>query len=241
MRFYRPFSPVRAFTFDLDDTLYNNGPYIRHADAVLKAYIAEHFEHASKLSPQDWFAIRKEVITKTPTYAYDMGKLRMAVLRVALKQDVQGEDNETAAKACFDCFYHARSDFTLDQNTHDVLQRLSDSAPLLGITNGNVDCDQIGIRKYFVDVYHASTTRPSKPHRAMFDEAVNALSLPAQQILHVGDCLKNDVYGAVNAGYQAAWYAFNRPMALTNERVKVLPHVALDNLNELTSLINNTY
>lgn len=26
MRFYRPLSPVRAMTFDLDDTLYDNRP-----------------------------------------------------------------------------------------------------------------------------------------------------------------------------------------------------------------------
>jgi len=49
----------------------------------------------------------------------------------------------------------------------------------------------------------------------------------------VGDNLQKDVYASINAGFQSAWYACNRPMALQLEKVSVLPHVVLDNLSEL--------
>ena len=73
-----------------------------------------------------------------------------------------------------------------------------------------------------------------KPAREMFDEAAEHLGIAPKHILHVGDNLIKDVKGAINAGYQAAWFACNRQMKLANEPVSVLPHIALDNLNELT-------
>ena len=42
MQCYRPVHPVKALTFDLDDTLYNNEPIIRHADAALKLAMQAH-------------------------------------------------------------------------------------------------------------------------------------------------------------------------------------------------------
>jgi len=84
---------------------------------------------------------------------------------------------------------------------------------------------------------HASTSRPMKPAQHMFDEAAARLNVAPKHILHVGDNIIKDVYGAINAGYQAAWFACNRPMTLHNEPVSVLPHVALNNLSELTHFL----
>ena len=76
-----------------------------------------------------------------------------------------------------------------------------------------------------------------KPSRHMFDEAVRLLDVPAEQILHVGDNLEKDVYGAVAAGMQSAWFACNRPMDIRTEAVRVLPHVELARLDELHTLL----
>ncbi len=67
----------------------------------------------------------------------------------------------------------------------------------------------------------------------MFEQAADKLGIAPQHILHVGDNLQKDVYASINAGFQSAWYACNRPMALQLEKVSVLPHVVLDNLSEL--------
>jgi len=42
-----------------------------------------------------------------------------------------------------------------------------------------------------------------KPDRAIFDEAVRKLALPAGRILHIGDSPEMDLQGARNAGFQA--------------------------------------
>ena len=77
-----------------------------------------------------------------------------------------------------------------------------------------------------------------KPAKDMFNEAANILDIEPKHILHVGDNLIKDVYGAINAGYQAAWFACNRPMRLSHERVFVLPHVKLDTIDELTVFVS---
>lgn len=243
MQFFRPLSTVKAITFDLDDTLYNNEPIIRRAETALRQHISENYPKAAALSTKQWHQLKTTSISNNPNLASDMGELRRTILRMALAADfdiTSSENNaqntalETAVSACFDCFYDARSDFTLAEDVHQTLALLSQHMPLVAITNGNVNAKKVGIDKYFKRIYHASVTRPMKPARAMFDEAAQALSLPPENILHVGDNLQKDIYAAINAGFQSAWFACNRPMRLSTEPVSVLPHLVLDNLAELT-------
>ena len=246
MQFFRSINKVEAMTFDLDDTLYNNDPIIRRAEEALQAHIAEHHKLASALSANDWLALKRAAIKKDRRLASDMGQLRRVVLTAALSNTTpeklttdltsNGELSD-AVEACFNCFYDARSNFELTDEVHEALKAVSSKLPLIGITNGNVNAEKIGIDSYFETILHASTSRPMKPARDMFDEAAALLHIAPKHILHVGDNIIKDVQGAINAGYQAAWFACNRPMNLANEPVSVLPHVALDNLNELTHFL----
>lgn len=246
MQFFRSINHVDAMTFDLDDTLYDNEPIIRQAEQALQAHIAKHHKNAAALTPNDWQHLKRAAIAKDRRLASDMGQLRRVVLTAALSGtsadkveiDVsKSDDISEAVEACFNCFYDARSSFELAEDVHQALKTLSERLPLVGITNGNVNAQKIGIDGYFETILHASTTRPMKPARDMFDEAATCLRIAPSHILHVGDNIIKDVKGAINAGYQAAWYACNRPMKLANEPVSVLPHVALDNLNELTQFL----
>ncbi|MBD3586505.1 HAD-IA family hydrolase [Salinimonas sp. HHU 13199] len=238
MRFYRPLNHIQAMTFDLDDTLYDNGPVIRAAEKTLQAFIARHYKNTSALSPEQWQKIRHQLLQETPDLSSDMGQLRMRTLMLALQEDISDDnDRKAAAKACFDCFYTARSELELHDTVHTTLKSLAEKIPLIGITNGNVDVKKIGVDTYFSTVLHASLERPMKPHRHMFDEAAQALGIAPAHILHVGDNLTKDVFGAICAGKQTAWFACNRPMNLNNERAPVLPHVELDQFEELLALV----
>ena len=227
MQFFRPLSTVKAITFDLDDTLYNNEPIIQQAEEALRLHIGKHHPRAATLNAKQWKRLKVDSIANNPLLASDMGKLRLTVLRMALSEDfgLSVSDNEphaeldAAVKRCFDCFYDARSNFTLADEVHNTLATLAQCMPLVAITNGNVNAKKVGIDKYFKHIYHASVKRRMKPARDMFDEASHALNLPPQHILHVGDNLQKDVYAAINAGFQSAWFACNRPMQLHIEPV----------------------
>ncbi len=231
---YRPVQPVKAMTFDLDDTLYNNGPVIARATASLQDNLTRLYPATAALPAAHWATIKRDLIKANPGLAYDMGRLRYESLYNALAAEKLADDKrKAAAQSLFEAFYAARSDFTIDANIRQVLARLAKKIPLIAITNGNVDTDKTGLSEYFTATLHASISRPSKPHRAMFDEAVTMLNLPPENVLHVGDNLEKDVLGAHRAGLQSAWYAADRVMNLQREPVSVLPTVQLANLHEL--------
>ena len=76
-----------------------------------------------------------------------------------------------------------------------------------------------------------------KPNKAMFVAAQVHLNIPPENILHVGDNLQKDIYGALRAGYQTAWYAEDRKMNMLNEKTYVLPHVQLSQLTQLLAIV----
>jgi len=225
-------------TFDLDDTFYDNWPIIMRAEQSLMQFIASSYPLAKHISSTHWLSFKAEALQQHPELKHDMGKLRLASLSLGLASaGYHGEELNRAVQACFEQFYTVRSDFTIDDSVHAVLESLAQRIPLVAITNGNVDCEAIGISQYFSHIYHANTEYRSKPHPDMFDAAVDILDLSAKHILHVGDNAYNDVWGAHKAGMATAWFAANRSMYLRKEPFRALPCVQLDNLNELLQLV----
>ncbi len=60
-------------------------------------------------------------------------------------------------------------------------------------------------RLSFPLVLSSESTRVYKPHRAVFEALAEALKLPLESILYVGDSRFADIAGAKNAGMLAAW------------------------------------
>ncbi|WP_342806557.1 HAD-IA family hydrolase [Alteromonas sp. M12] len=240
MKFYRNFSPIKAISFDLDDTLYDNYPFIMEAERKLLSYLSASYPKTSEFSYQDWQQFKLEHLQSQPQLASDMGALRKHTLQTGLqKAGYQDHHLSSAVDDCFDFFYHHRSNFQVNQEICALLSKLANKLPLVAITNGNVNLQQIGISEYFSHCFKANLERPMKPHDAMFTLASSTLKVAPKEILHVGDNLEKDVMGAINAGMQSGWYAYNRKMHLTQEKTTVLPHVQLDDLEELNLLIEN--
>jgi len=239
MIFYRRLSPIKAITFDLDDTFYDNHPYIKKAEQALFDYLFKHYSGADRLGVAGWRAVRRSVLGKQPELQNDMIRLRKTILTELFAQ-IAVPDNERlqAVESAFDFFYQQRSHFKVIPEYCALLSQLSQRVPLIAITNGNVDLARIGIAPYFQASLHASVEQPMKPHPKMFLMAQQQLGVPARHILHVGDSLQKDVAGALKAGYQAAWYADNRSMNMRLEKTSLLPHVQLSALAELADLLD---
>ena len=238
MKFYRQWQAVQALTFDLDDTFYDNYPYIRRAEQRKFEFMHQSYPETQSLTSLFWRKLRTDVLTEFPHYKSDMIRLRREVLNRGLQAaGLQGEQLKEAVETVYQKFYFERSNFVVRQEVRDVLGKLAQHYPLVAITNGNVDLSRIGIADYFQWVLHADHEQPMKPDPCMFNKAVELLNLPAPQILHVGDCLKNDVMGARNAGFKTGWYADNRIMNMASERAHVLPDVEFANLAEMVELL----
>jgi FMN phosphatase YigB (HAD superfamily) len=235
---YKPTPKIQAMTFDLDDTLYDNWPYIIEAEKGLLNFIAKEYPDTSHLTKDDWQQYKRTALRDDPELFSDMGDLRRIVLSRGLQEaGYSGKVLEDAVQRCFDWFYFERSNFKVGESERQLLAELSEHMPLIAITNGNVNTQQIGIDGYFQKVLKASRQRPMKPNPHMFDEAAKILNVERASILHVGDHLIKDVWGAANAGFSSAWHACDRPMILRKEPVQVLPNIELRNLTQLLTFI----
>lgn len=238
MIYYKKLKPIQAITFDLDDTLYENTSVIIKAERALITFMLEQYPISKHLDQSFWRSQQMTHILANPSLKNDVSKLRRLSLESGfIELGLVGEELRIATEECFEHFYFQRSNFSLNRNTYSLLKTLSNRLPLVAITNGNVDLQQIGIEEYFCGNFKASVDLPMKPHKAMFDAAQSHLNIPHENIIHVGDNLQKDIYGALKAGFQSAWYAEDRRMNIRNEKVQILPHVQLSQLTQLLDLI----
>jgi|TARA_B110000211_G_scaffold66262_1_gene76451 HAD superfamily hydrolase (TIGR01549 family) len=240
VRFYRRLHPFHAISFDLDDTLYSNHPIMLATDTKMIKYFKTIFSDyglESTLYAFDmtfWWPFRQQVIAQSPWIKHDISLLREKTYYLgAMSLGLNDTEAQKVAALALAYFVEQRSNFTLPQHTHDFLSTLQRKIPLAAITNGNVDTDKIGIAKYFTAHFNATTENKLKPDRDMFDKTCQTLQISSSQLLHVGDCGKNDVFGGINAGCQTAWL---NPYQV-GKALKVIPTLALDHIEQLTKIV----
>ena len=239
MIFYRPWQPVKALSFDLDDTLYDNEPIIQRAEAQLLTFLQQ-FPECQHTDSSFWRKAKNIAVLNNPQLTQDMSQWRQASLEVGLREcGLRGAALTRLAEQAFYEFYRARSDFNVSETVQQTLKILAQQLPLVAITNGNVDVDSIGLSGVFQQVFHARADQPMKPSPIMFERCASALKLPPQQILHVGDNLEKDVWGALQVGFKTAWLAVNRDMDLRQEPAALLPDVQLQDISELLELVSD--
>ncbi len=225
-------------TFDLDDTLYDNHPVIRALEHQLKNWLESRYPNLARFSGEDWFGFKQQAINKQPELRHDVTKARTGQLFLAFK--AIGLDCDATSQAITDTMqqvYVLRNQVTVPHSSLHTLQQLSNAMPLVAITNGNVDLQQIGIDGYFQHVLKAGESGRAKPFSDMFDKACTALELQPQQVLHVGDHLISDVAGAKRAGLQAAWFNDKPRTLITASKLSLLPDIEINSIPELLDLI----
>ncbi len=63
-----------------------------------------------------------------------------------------------------------------------------------------------GIRDYFDVLSFSDEIGVRKPHPAIFKKTLKELGLPANNVLHVGDNVLDDISGAKSVGMKTVWY-----------------------------------
>jgi len=250
MKFYRRLTKIKAISFDLDDTLYSNRPVMLAINKKMIAYFAQLPVLKNTISHQQltryeqglgarfWFQFRTQAISKQPNLVHDVVQVRLVSYRLgllALGLDIDTAEQE--AQAALNYFIKLRSDFTVPKASHDLLTVLSNKYPLVAISNGNVDTKTLGIDHYFQHIYHAGdqtdgSLLKQKPESDMFDKACAQLAIKPVELLHVGDCGRADIQGALMAGCQAAWLSYYD----VGKPITVLPHIELTSLCQLQLL-----
>ncbi len=254
MQFYRRLTAVKAISFDLDDTLYNNRPVMQAIEKKMLTYFADKFSLLlPELSPETkqvfdrrfWAPYRQQAIEANHELSHDVVIVRYETYRLGfLAHNLCAEEAAKEAQAGLDYFISLRSDFTVPKASHELLASLSKKFPLVAISNGNVDTKALGIAHYFQHIYHAGfqtdgTSTESehllrqKPAADMFTLVCQQLDILPAELLHVGDCGYADIHGALNAGCQTAWL----PHYGVGKALNQLPHIELSSVSQLNRLL----
>lgn len=238
MKVYRRLNSIKALSFDLDDTLYDNHPVIRRVESEMAIWLHQHHPISGQLSLQQWKELKFQLAETHPELKHDVTIWRKTQIEQGLKQ--LGYDNLKAKKASEDGIKHAlwlRNQVDVPLESHQTLQALKEKFPLIAITNGNVDVHEIGLSQYFNLVLKAGPDGRSKPYPDMFLTASNHLGLPQEQILHVGDHLISDVSGAKKCGFSTCWINTSMNPITEHHQVSVLPDIEIENVSELLYLV----
>lgn len=90
-----------------------------------------------------------------------------------------------------------------------TLEILSERFPIMLVSNfyGNIDSvlREYDIRHFFKGIIESAVVGVRKPSPTLFRLGVDALELPAGQVLVVGDSLKKDILPAESLGCHALW------------------------------------
>jgi len=197
-------SQIRAISLDLDDTLWPIWPTIARAEEVLLLWLKEHAAQTAQLfaSAEALRAIRMQVQQDRPDLHQDLSAMRLESIRRALRQ---AGDDENLAMAAFEIFFAERQRVQLFDDALPALEFLASRWPIVAITNGNADVQRVGIGNFFADSFNVARTGFAKPDARIFHCAAQALNLPPEAILHVGDDAHLDVVAARDAGMHAVW------------------------------------
>ena len=195
---------IRALSFDLDDTLWDCAPALRHAEETLYGWFERETPRITARHDRASLAAhRARTLAAHPRHAGDVTTQRRLVIGALLEEHGYPRGLLDAA---FTAFHRARSEVVLYDGVPEMLERLGRRYPLAAITNGNADLERIGLAGHFRVILAASATVAPKPAPDMFHRCAAELGIGVHEMLHIGDNAVTDVGGALAAGARALWF-----------------------------------
>jgi 2-haloalkanoic acid dehalogenase type II len=188
--------PVRAVTFDAYGTLLRNEDLM----AIPRRIVAD---HGLSVPIDDVYRLWVELYyeaTQRPPFRTLREIEGQALSRLLQLLDVRGD-----AAPYVDLFFEMTKKAELYPETLTVLNALGHVR--LAIVS-NADCEHLAAWTFTLPVQFiliSETVGAYKPHRLMFEKALEQLGLGPDEVLHVGDSDVDDVKGAKAAGWRVAW------------------------------------
>jgi FMN hydrolase / 5-amino-6-(5-phospho-D-ribitylamino)uracil phosphatase len=225
---------IRAITFDLDDTLWEIGPVIRRAEALLWQWLEENYPRIPlRWEPQALVELRRSMFDEFPDMVHDFRFMRKTMLeRIALESGYSADLVESAI-GIFDA---ARNEVELYPEVLSELKWFAERFVVIAITNGNANLHTIGIADLFDDIVTSVNVGVAKPARPIFDAAVRRAGVAPQETLHVGDHAESDIQGARDAGMRTVWV--NRTSAEWPDHLDA-PDATVDDISGVRELLQS--
>ena len=161
---------IKALTFDLDDTLWDNRPVLAAAEQTLYDWLLRHYPRiGQRYTIEGLRGMRKGLVYKRPELGHDMTELRKTSLRMAA--DAVGYDHSLVAPA-FEVFIRARHRILLYDDVIPALKTFRQAGyRIASLTNGNADIKRLGLGHLFDFSLSAEMVGKGKPDPQIFTAA----------------------------------------------------------------------
>jgi putative hydrolase of the HAD superfamily len=198
--------------FDLDRTLWD---FEKNSEQALLELI-QYFKLEEKgIGTAQEFIRKYKAVNKHCWALYRKGQMEKAELRYRRFSETMesfGIRDEALAKSFGEGYIEISPKMTaLVDGTTEVLNYLSEKYLLHIITNGfrevqYIKLENSGIGHHFDHIIISEDVGQKKPHRMVFDYALQRSGAKHRESLMIGDDLEADVLGARNAGWDQVFY-----------------------------------
>ena len=232
----RNLTGIRVVSFDGDGTLWDFEKVMRHSlQQVLLELKHLDFQAASRLNIEKMIEIRMKVGESLRGKVTNLEKLRLEAFRQTLKE-VGRPNNELALHLNQVYLKHRFEDVELYDEVISTLEELKDKHIIGLLSNGNSYPERCGLEDVFQFVVFSQDYGVEKPDPGIFKIVLDKTGRSAEELLHVGDSVEDDVKGAINSGARYLW--LNRT---GKERPSVVePEYEISSLTELLTILDRS-
>lgn len=206
--------PLDAITFDLDDTLWHNGPVMAHAEPTHYQWLGERIDALKVVSTplaeafplEAYQRHRQALMRRFPLQRGDHSWIReRAMFEILVEHGLPRTEAERWAAAGFEQFMALRHTITPYPEVAPMFEAWARRYRLGIITNGNVDVRRLSLDHHFDAIILAGEMHAPKPDSRPFLSALARLGAQPYRALHVGDSWEEDVLPAQRLGMHAVW------------------------------------
>lgn len=235
---------IKGIIFDYGGTIDTNS---RHWAEVLWEKYATYEVPVSKADFRDAYVHGERTLARVPLIKpehnfHDVLRIKTDIQISWLieqgKLDAQkASEQGYASKIADSCYEYV---LNVLKRTRPVVQKLSEHYKLVLVSNfyGNIQTilKDFELFDFFSDIVESSVVGVRKPDPAIYRLGVEAMGLPAGEVLVVGDSFSKDVVPAKAVGCKVAWLSGE---GWGNEEIdESLPDVIITDLPDLLQFIN---
>lgn len=230
---------IRAVIFDIDNTLYDYDAAHAVAYRALSAFACESF----RLAQAEFDDLHERASRELSARSGGGAVVHNRLIRYQLM--LEARDLPIAfAPVMADLYWSALlSAMRPEPGMNEALTGLKDMGLRLGIgTNMTADrqyakLERLGLLSRIDFMVTSEEAGAEKPDRRLFDLCAQKAGCKASQCAFVGDSLRGDAWGALNAGMRALWLPKDREA--TNPLGGVIVIRSLSELPRLVSQLND--
>ena len=194
---------ITTLSFDGDNTLWDFHKVMRHSLEYVRLELVQ-FQKLSGLTVDEMIQVRNEVAQSLEGKTTNLEEIRLSSFRETLRRhDVHDEALAKKLNALY--LKHRFADIELFPNVSSAFQSLARDYRLGLLSNGNSYPERCGLKDIFKFVIFSQDHGVKKPDPEIFKITLSAAKCDREEMLHIGDSLKNDVGGAQAAGIKSVW------------------------------------